>query len=852
LKEDFYIGKWLIQPQLNQVVSGGKSVRIKPRSMLVLVNLAKADGEVVNKYDLMDAVWGQSVVTEDVLTQSIVELRKAFGDSASDPRMIETIRRVGFRLLQPVTEGSSAKRSLFAELKRRNVVKVAIAYFIVGWLVIEIASVFLPTFEAPDWIMKVFSFLVVLGFPLAMIFSWAFELTPEGIRRDRRPEADIPNGWWSSKAMLMATLVGITAIAGVGAYWRQAHISQVPADSSVAVLPFVNLSDEAGTDFFSDGLSEEVLNTLTLIPGMRVPARTSSFAFRDRDEDVRVIGRSLNVATVLEGSVRRSGNQIRVSAQLIDVETGYHIWSQTYDRELEDVFAVQSDIARSLADALQVTLGAEQGQELRQAGTSNAGAYELYLLGRHHFENELGDWIINARAAFEQAIAADPEFARAYAGLADTYLVYRETPGSFMQDDSVPFDEAMKFARQAVDRALELDAMLADPYVSRAAISASRKDWQAEESDLRMAIELNPSLVPAYLKLGANLHLQGMPDQALEAYKKAETLDPLNPRLAASLARLTAELGDYETAISYPLRLLDNGLRSPLPMEALIEINRVYGRFTDRVRWARELIRLVPTRASAQAELADAYLELGEFDLAESWAQNAFEISPLEALKVRARLYGVRNDAVGFIRLLETEAQIRLPPPPEPLSPAQSMLAALTGIGYYLSDDFTQSAQWFERVTEQSWSIHRRSPEVPAMTQNWLALAYLSGGKKELAEAALGTANEQIALADQQGFGRYPPLLWEKAITYGLSGLRDESLAAWQEAIDMGWRHYFIQGKELNPLPDRYAQDPRYQQISRFLEEDIARMRQEVRDQGWAETPEEYLAREQFKVTAAN
>ncbi|HKJ17900.1 MAG TPA: winged helix-turn-helix domain-containing protein, partial [Xanthomonadales bacterium] len=190
MKEDFYIGKWLIQPQLNQVVSGGKSVRIKPRSMLVLVNLAKADGEVVNKYDLMDAVWGQSVVTEDVLTQSIVELRKAFGDSASDPRMIETIRRVGFRLLQPVTEGSSAKRSLFAELKRRNVVKVAIAYFIVGWLVIEIASVFLPTFEAPDWIMKVFSFLVVLGFPLAMIFSWAFELTPEGIRRDRRPEAD--------------------------------------------------------------------------------------------------------------------------------------------------------------------------------------------------------------------------------------------------------------------------------------------------------------------------------------------------------------------------------------------------------------------------------------------------------------------------------------------------------------------------------------------------------------------------------------------------------------------------------------------------------------------------------------
>jgi TolB-like protein/DNA-binding winged helix-turn-helix (wHTH) protein/tetratricopeptide (TPR) repeat protein len=768
LKDDFQIGEWLIQPQLNLIQSGGKSVRVKPRSMAVLVFLAEARGEVVEKYDLMDAVWGQSVVTEDVLTQSIVELRKAFGDSASDPKVIETIRRVGFRLLPQVTDGTSP--------------------------------------AAPH----------------------------------------------TSKAMLIAVLAGVLVLVAFALYWRQTEVASVTTDPSVAVLPFVNLSDEPGTDFFSDGLSEEVLNTLTLIPGLRVPARTSSFAFRDRDEDVRVIGRSLNVATVLEGSVRRAGRQIRVTAQLIDVESGYHIWSQTYDRELEDVFAVQSDIARSLTEALKVTLGGDGGNGLQQSGTSDADAYELYLLGRHHLDNELGDWIIKARTAFGRAIEADPGFARAYAGLADTYLVFRETPGSFMQGDSIPFDEALMHARRAVDRALELNPSLADAYVSRAAISAARRDWLAEEEDLRTAAELNPSLVPAYLRLGANLRLQGMPDQALEAYKKAAGLDPLNPKLAASLARLTAELGDYDTAITYPLKLLDSGLRSPLPLEALVEINRVYGRFVDRVKWARELVRLAPTRASAQAELADAYLELGEFELADSWAKSAHALSSMEALKVRARLYGVRNDIVGMMRLLKAVEQANLPPPPQPLSPAQSMIAALAGITYYLAGEFAKSARSFERVIEQSWSIHRRSPEVPVMAQNWLALAYLGDGDLERARTALATALELVAGTSREGYGRYPPLLWEKAISHGLSGQGDEALAAWREAIALGWRHFYIQGNELNPLKDSYAKDSRYQESSRFLEEEAARMRNEVRARGWAETPEAYFARDQLKVTVAN
>ena len=583
LQDDFKIGDSLVQPGLNLIRSGGESTRVKPRSMAVLVELSRANGEVVRKHDLMDAVWGQSVVSEDVLTQSIVELRKAFGDSASDPNVIETIRRVGFRLLQPVTEPNPQPRnaSLLAELKRRKVPGTAATYFVVMLSASALMS-------------------LVVAVSLAIVIDW-----------------QLPGGTGTS------------------------------AEPSVAVLPFVNLSDESDAEYFSDGLSEEVLNTLARVPGLRVPARTSSFAFRGRDEDIRMIGRSLGVATVLEGSVRHSGQRIRVSAQLIDVVSGYEIWTQTYDRQVADVFAVQTDIANSIVDALSIQLGQDNQPEL-VAGTANADAYQLYMLGRHHLENELGDWIDDARSAFSRAIDTDPRFARAYTGLADTYLIYRETPGSFMQGDSMPFDEALQNAEAAIAEALALEPQLADGYISRAAVAATRSDWNAEERDLRTAIDLNPSLVRAFLGLGANLVAQRRPAEALDAYRTAATLDPLNPQAAASLARLTAALGDYESAVAYPQRLLQSGLRSPHTFEALINISRAYGRFDERVRWGRNLVRLSPTHAAGLAELADAYLELGEFDLAEQWARRAEELSPMQALKVRSRLYGVRNDTVGM------------------------------------------------------------------------------------------------------------------------------------------------------------------------------------------------------------
>ena len=852
MKQDFHIGNSLVQSRLNVIQSHGKTTRVKPRSMAVLMYLASAEGEVVPKKELIDAVWGQSVVTEDVLTQSIVELRKAFHDSAGHPKVIETIRRVGFRLLQPVTSADTppGSASFFAELVRRRVLSVAAAYFIVGWLLIEIASVMFPTFEAPTWTLKVFSLIVVLGFPLALVFVWAFELTPNGIQRDRDHS---PVHKVSRPAMLAAATAVLLLVGGATAYVLDIRLPGTTianVDPSVAVLPFVNLSDEPESDYFSDGLSEEVLNTLARIPGLRVPARTSSFAFRGRDEDIRVIGNSLNVATVLEGSVRRSGQQIRVSAQLIDASTGYQIWTQTYDRQLADVFAVQIEIAGSIVDALSVQLGHE-GEPQLMAGTADTDAYQLYLLGRHNLENELGDWIGNARQAFNQAIVADPLFARAYAGLADTYLIYRETPAALMRVDSTPFEEALMLAAQAVEKALELDPALADAYISRAAVAAARSDLAAEEEDLRRAIEINPSLVRAWLGLGMNLVAQHRPAEALDARHKAAALDPLNPQAAASLANLTAALGDYETAVSYPLRLLDSGLRSPLTFEALVDINRAYGRFDERVRWGRELVRLAPTRTAGLAELADAYLELGEFDLAEQWVRRADDLSPIQAFKIKARLYAVRNDIVGITRLAEAALQGNPPQAGMRLTPAQSSIQAIAGISYLMNGKDDQAVDAFSRVFAESPTLNRRSPELPLFAVNWLVFSHVRAGNDEAADELLVTASSMAQDALDNGYGQYPPLVWEMSLVHTLSGRDEEGIQARQDAVARGWRHYYLQGREFYPMQNVVADSAGFDEIMRVVQSDVDTMRQSVRDNGWAETPDEFFGRDRVTVSGA-
>src|SRR5438874_1712200 len=346
-------------------------------------------------------------------------------------------------------------RNFFAELKRRNVYKVAVAYAVAGWLLLQGASIVLPSFEAPAWTMKVLILVLAVGLPVAVVLAWAFEITPEGIVR--ADEVD-PNKSITRKTgrrlTALIVLIGILA-AGLFVFQKSKRVAETTPktvapntvlqnDKSVAVLPFDDLSAKHDQQFFGDGLAEELLNVLVQIDGVSVASRTSSFAFKGKNLSIPDIAKTLGVAHIVEGSVRRVDNRLRVTAQLIDVATDRHLWSQTFDREVTDVFAIQDEIARSIADALKVRLGRAAD---KKAGTENVEAYELYLLGLYHWNQRTEDGLRTALDFFRRASERDPSFARAFAGLSMTYSLL---PGYASFDRHPAHREALVAARKAV------------------------------------------------------------------------------------------------------------------------------------------------------------------------------------------------------------------------------------------------------------------------------------------------------------------------------------------------------------------------------------------------------------------
>src|SRR5437764_410047 len=294
--------------------------------------------------------------------------------------------------------------NFFAELKRRNVYKVAVAYAIIAWLLIQAASILFPTYEAPAWVMKVFVAIIALGFPIALVIAWAFEITPEGIKRTEEvsPNEKIPR--WSARkfAALIATIALIAAgLLGYRLIRKTTSLvspATAVAEKSIAVLPFVDMSQTKDQEYFCDGISEEILDALAKVEGLRVVARTSSFAFKGKNTEVSEIAQKLRVRHVLEGSLRRDGNRVRISAQLIDTRDGFHLWSETYERELQGLFAVQDEITHAIVDALKIKLAVA----LPVRNQPNTEAHDLNLKGRYFLNKRE---VKRAIGYFQEALA---------------------------------------------------------------------------------------------------------------------------------------------------------------------------------------------------------------------------------------------------------------------------------------------------------------------------------------------------------------------------------------------------------------------------------------------------------------
>lgn len=436
--------------------------------------------------------------------------------------------------------------SLIAELKRRKVFKIGAGYLVVAWLAVQGASIGFPAFDAPPWALQIFILFALLGFPAAVVMAWVFDVTPEGVKFD-----SINKG--SKRLFASAALLVVIALGwyfyGQPAFRRSdvaqtiAVASIIPTDHSIAVLPFLNMSADKEQDYFSDGLSEELLNQLAQIPQLRVIARTSSFSFKGKQVDVATIARALHVANVLEGSVRKSGNTLRITAQLIRATDSSHLWSKTYDREMTDIFKVQDEISDEVVSALRVKLLPTQ-QVANAHQTRNTEAYDQYLLANQFNSRANAEGYRNAVAAYRQAIALDPGYAAAYAGLARAE-VFAADNAATAADNTAAKQRAIAAANQAIALAPDL----ADGYAERGWMRANLTwDWAGAQSDLQKAQILDPGNSVLRRHYGALLASEGRLHEAASLLTKETRSNPLSSPAWGNLGYYLMAIGKLPEA----------------------------------------------------------------------------------------------------------------------------------------------------------------------------------------------------------------------------------------------------------------------------------------------------------------
>ena len=435
----------------------------------------------------------------------------------------------------------------FSELKRRNVYKIAVAYAVVAWLLIQVATQVFPFFEIPNWAVRLVVLLIAIGFPIALVLAWAFELTPEGIKREE--DVDLATRTQSGSRAWIYVVVLCAAISiglfFLGRYTAPSATSRgsLPA-KSIAVLPFENLSRDPDNAYFTEGVQEEILTRLAKVAGLRVIARTSTQRYKSAPENLSQIAKELGVAHILEGSVQKAAEEVRVSVQLINASTQAHLWAETYDRKLTDIFAVESEIAKTIADTLQVKLSDPEQHAIRARPTENTEAYQLYLRGRYFWNKRTGADLKKAIDYFNQAIGKDPNYALAYAGLADAYVLLSGF-GAASPKDSLPQ------AKAAAQKALELDNTLGEAHASLAqALFAYDFNFAEANREFRRAIELSPNYATAHQWYGqSGLAPLGQFENAIAEMKRALELDPLSVIINADLGSVLCSARRYDAAI---------------------------------------------------------------------------------------------------------------------------------------------------------------------------------------------------------------------------------------------------------------------------------------------------------------
>ena len=721
-----------------------------------------------------------------------------------------------------------AVMSFFDELKRRNVFRVGIAYVIVAWLLLQVADVVLNNIEAPAWVFQAILLLLVIGLPMTSIFAWAFELTPEGIKKERDVDRSESVTRITGRKLDFA-IIGMLILALGGVVWTNylrnpepssAQINGTTAvetearvDTSIAVLPFVNMSADPDQEFFSDGITEEILNTLVAIDELQVTGRTSSFTFKGRnDVDLKTIGQMLGVIYILEGSVRKAGKMVRITAQLTTAENGFHLWSNTYDRELTEIFEIQEEIASAIGEALQVELGLKVAQFLDRRRTDNPEAYEWNLRGDQLLRNTDVTSQKLAAEAFQKAIRLDQNYVPAYVG-------YAMTQTSLLAMGGGSVTELQQEAEQALDVVARLDPEYSRRYVALGSLYQFRNDFVAAESAFKRALELNPEDLLAQSAWANYLvNWADRPEEAIELYQQYLKREPMD---AANFAMAIASAGRIDEAEVKLRRVIEIDPDYFGGYDSLSDLYAYYmNRLAESLPLRRKAFEFNPEGVLLMNQTARTYLDLGDDAAAERWVQEAERISERAYWTISAKYF------LSHYRGDEKLSQS--------LSRQLAHLAEVNRYGWWSTADVAWLRTLQGEDPDTALGVYKTlTPEVVVdepTVDSWshaiaisLAALYLQTGNEALANDLLDQSLAVIESADVHY--NHP----HKTAIYALKGDTRRALEELRISIDANWRWEWWM-LEKDPIYQLLWDEPEFDAMMDEIRDDMAAQLERVEE----------------------
>lgn len=719
-------------------------------------------------------------------------------------------------------------KSLLAEARRRRFLGTLALYVVGAWGALQAADLLFPGWGVPDSAIRYVWIGAALALPLAAVFGWRYDITAQGIQRTP-PQAgqahqNLSRADFAVLTMLLLVSVGLVAgvvdhVVGARSDQQAYTYEHEILPNSIAVLPFVNMSNDDENEYFSDGISEQLLNELSRVPDLHVAARTSSFYFKGKNAPMQEIGRTLGVSTLLEGSVRKAGDTVRITAQLINSTDGYHLWSETYDRKLGDVLEVQDEIARAITDALRVERFVAGAERRTRGGTDNAQAYDLYLRGLSYLRTRSPDSVDKSVKYFHEALDLDPDFPLALDGLAYDYLLKT-------YDGSMSIDDALALALPLVQKALQLEPELEQAHATLGMLRSRERRYEEANSHFQRALEINPDFFQGQVNYGLSLVHQSRLKDAAAAYLRALALDPLNANLNFNLGSLMMLLGQFEDG----LELLDKSIS--LQPERLTVLGAKthwlaqYGQLAEAVRHGSETHEGHPGVALNVAALFQAYMLL---DLQDRALQMLQALDELESAHHQARMarwdfFLGNGELDSFIDVANAEFRRLDVRPGDALNIEQAIVVQQYGHALLLQQRNAEAVEHLLWAMGGADGLERVKYDEMGVLK-LLALAYRRLGQHTEANALLDRCRYLVDRAHESGWST-PVLHVRLAEIHVLSGDSDEAVEQLSLGVDkgfrdLGWLEYgiFWQDMQDHPGLDRIKL-----QITELVETERARL----------------------------